>query len=62
YVLTPPRDVGGDWPTLGSMVERNRRLVVFAESADVPGDHFTILEDHSDTTAATVRKWIEALI
>ncbi len=32
------------------------------EIADIPGDHFTILEDHSDTTAATVRKWIEALI
>ncbi|WP_250279663.1 hypothetical protein [Frankia sp. Cppng1_Ct_nod] len=40
YVLTPPRDVGGDWPTLGSMVERNRRLVVFAESADVPGSFY----------------------
>ncbi|WP_239393853.1 hypothetical protein, partial [Frankia sp. CiP3] len=40
YVLTPPKDPGGAWPSLGSMVEKNRRLVVFAESADVPGSFY----------------------
>ncbi|WP_322760102.1 hypothetical protein [Frankia sp. Cr2] len=40
YALTPPMDPGGDWPSLGSMVEKNRRLVVFAESADVPGSFY----------------------
>ncbi|WP_239394540.1 type I polyketide synthase, partial [Frankia sp. CiP3] len=29
--------------------------------ADVPGDHFTILEEHTGTTAAAVKKWIDAL-
>ncbi|WP_157252973.1 type I polyketide synthase [Nonomuraea typhae] len=31
------------------------------EVADVPGDHFTVLEEHSDTTVAAVRAWIDAL-
>ncbi|MBL1097955.1 type I polyketide synthase [Streptomyces coffeae] len=28
------------------------------EDADVPGDHFTILEDHSESTALAVRAWL----
>ncbi|WP_436764410.1 SDR family NAD(P)-dependent oxidoreductase, partial [Streptosporangium sp. V21-05] len=32
------------------------------ETVDVPGDHFTVLEDYSDTTVAAVREWIDALV
>ncbi|MER5646395.1 type I polyketide synthase [Streptosporangium sp. NPDC002524] len=32
------------------------------ETADVPGDHFTVLEEHSETTVAAVREWIDALV
>jgi polyketide synthase 12 len=28
------------------------------DEADVPGDHFTILEDHAGTTAAAVDRWL----
>ncbi|MFI1766386.1 thioesterase domain-containing protein [Streptomyces sp. NPDC020800] len=28
------------------------------EDADVPGDHFTIMEDHSESTALAVRDWL----
>jgi acyl transferase domain-containing protein/thioesterase domain-containing protein len=28
------------------------------ETSDVPGDHFTILEDHAPTTAKTIRDWL----
>ncbi|WP_452672803.1 SDR family NAD(P)-dependent oxidoreductase [Streptomyces alboflavus] len=30
------------------------------EDAHVPGDHFTIMEDRSDSTALAVRAWLEA--
>nr|WGC84434.1 RsnD [Streptomyces sp.] len=30
------------------------------ESMDVPGDHFTMLEDHSDSTAAAIREWLNS--
>ncbi|CAI7974171.1 putative integral membrane protein [Frankia sp. Hr75.2] len=36
-VATPPADEDGEWPTLREMVESGRRLVVFAESQDMPG-------------------------
>lgn len=29
------------------------------EVVDVPGDHFTVLEQHTPTTADAVRQWIE---
>jgi len=29
--------------------------------ADVPGDHFTVLEGHAETTVTAVRKWIDSL-
>ena len=32
------------------------------EAVDVPGDHFTILEEHSETTVIAVREWIDSLI
>ncbi|MFC4533136.1 type I polyketide synthase [Sphaerisporangium dianthi] len=31
------------------------------ETTDVPGDHFTVLEEHSGTTVAAVRDWIETI-
>ncbi|WP_396454666.1 SDR family NAD(P)-dependent oxidoreductase [Actinomadura sp.] len=31
------------------------------ETVEVPGDHFTMLEEHSDTTAAAVETWVSAL-
>ena len=37
YLATPPAKRAGSWPTLGQMIESGHRLVVFAESADVPG-------------------------
>ncbi|WP_405461351.1 acyltransferase domain-containing protein [Streptomyces sp. NBC_00101] len=30
------------------------------EAADVPGDHFSVLEEHSATTAAAVEAWLSA--
>jgi len=35
-LFTPSADPNEPWPTLGSMIEKNRRLVVFAERADGP--------------------------
>jgi hypothetical protein len=35
-IATPPADPEGKWPTLGKMIETNKRLVVFAERADGP--------------------------
>ncbi|MCM3926216.1 PI-PLC domain-containing protein, partial [Frankia sp. AiPs1] len=35
-IVTPPADPHGRWPTLGHLVATDRRLVVFAENADVP--------------------------
>lgn len=37
HLLTPPTNPHGRWPTLGHLVATDRRLVVFAENADVPG-------------------------
>ncbi|MCK9898710.1 hypothetical protein MXD63_01255 [Frankia sp. Cpl3] len=36
YLARPPA-AGQPWPTLGQMIDRGRRLVVFAENGDVPG-------------------------
>ncbi|KPM55836.1 hypothetical protein ACG83_11290 [Frankia sp. R43] len=36
YLARPPAP-GRPWPTLGQMIDRGRRLVVFAENGDVPG-------------------------
>lgn len=35
-LYTPSADPNQPWPTLGSMIEKNHRLVVFAERADGP--------------------------
>jgi len=37
HLVTPPASPHGRWPTLGHLVTTDRRLVVFAENADVPG-------------------------
>nr|WP_281281024.1 type I polyketide synthase [Actinocorallia herbida] len=31
------------------------------DTADVPGDHFTVLEDHAGTTVDAVRAWLDTL-
>ncbi|MEU9890507.1 type I polyketide synthase [Sphaerisporangium sp. NPDC051011] len=31
------------------------------EAVDIPGDHFTTLEEHADSTAKAVRAWVETL-
>ncbi|MEV6975885.1 alpha/beta fold hydrolase [Kitasatospora sp. NPDC093806] len=31
------------------------------EVSDIPGDHFTVLEQHTPTTAAAVRRWVDAI-
>lgn len=31
------------------------------ETADIPGDHFTALEEHAASTSAAVREWVEYL-
>ncbi|MCD0449836.1 type I polyketide synthase [Actinocorallia sp. API 0066] len=31
------------------------------DTRDVPGDHFTVLEDHAETTVEAVREWLGAL-
>lgn len=36
YLVRPPAP-GRPWPTLGQLIDRGRRLVVFAENGDVPG-------------------------
>ncbi|MFF3501783.1 type I polyketide synthase [Streptomyces sp. NPDC003247] len=44
----PPRDTRAFW-----------RLP--HTTADVPGDHFSVLEEHSATTAAAVEEWLDTL-
>jgi thioesterase domain-containing protein len=31
------------------------------EATDIPGDHFTTLEEHADSTAKAIRAWVEEL-
>jgi hypothetical protein len=31
------------------------------DTVDVPGDHFTVLEEHATTTAKAVRDWLPAM-
>ncbi|MER6831801.1 type I polyketide synthase, partial [Streptosporangium sp. NPDC000563] len=55
-------------PLRGTVVDPTGRLDWRAfwplphETVDVPGDHFTVLEEHSETTVAAVREWIDALV
>ncbi|GAA1018277.1 hypothetical protein Aple_034820 [Acrocarpospora pleiomorpha] len=63
----PTLVVRADQPLRGTIVDPTGRLDWRAfwplphETADVPGDHFTVLEEHSGTTVAAVRRWIESI-
>ncbi|GAA0988890.1 hypothetical protein GCM10009555_071580 [Acrocarpospora macrocephala] len=63
----PTLVVRAEQPLRGTIVDPTGRLDWRAfwplphETADVPGDHFTVLEEHSDTTVAAVRDWIESI-
>ncbi|MET8053502.1 SDR family NAD(P)-dependent oxidoreductase [Streptosporangium sp. NPDC005286] len=60
--------VRAEEPLRGTVVDPTGRLDWRAfwplphETVDVPGDHFTVLEEHSETTVAAVRSWIDALV
>ncbi|GII95973.1 type I polyketide synthase [Sinosporangium siamense] len=69
-----PRPIGGrtlviraEEPLRGTVVDPTGRLDWRAfwplphESADVPGDHFTVLEEHAETTVQAVREWVGGL-
>lgn len=53
-IVTPPPDPDGDWPDLGELVADNRRLVVFAENADVPGTWYRRFFRYAADTPFTV--------
>lgn len=40
FLATPPADPAAPWPTLRDMINRNQRLVVFAEHADGPDPRY----------------------
>lgn len=40
FLATPPADPAAAWPTLRDMINRNERLVVFAERADGPDPRY----------------------
>jgi hypothetical protein len=54
-------------PLAGTIIDPSGRLdwrpswPLPHEVTDVPGDHFTVLESHADTTAAAVRTWLASL-
>ncbi|OAA28572.1 hypothetical protein UG55_100584 [Frankia sp. EI5c] len=49
YLARPP-GAGRPWPTLGQMIDRGRRLVVFAENGDVPGTWYrNFFRSNADT-------------
>ncbi|MEV8635065.1 SDR family NAD(P)-dependent oxidoreductase, partial [Streptosporangium sp. NPDC051023] len=63
-VETPTLLLRAAEPLRGTVINPEGRLdwraywPVTHESVDIPGDHFTILEEHSDTTAQAIRSWI----
>ncbi|QMU77007.1 acyltransferase domain-containing protein [Streptacidiphilus sp. PB12-B1b] len=64
-VDAPILAVRADTPLRGTVVDPTGRHDWRAywplphEAVDVPGDHFTLLEQHTPTTADAVRQWIE---
>ncbi len=67
-VTTPIFSVRADTPLRGTVVDPTGRHdwraywpVAPQETVDVPGDHFTLLEQHTPTTAAAVRRRLAAL-
>jgi hypothetical protein len=55
-VLTPPADPRGSWPTLRSMIDSGRRLVVFTESQDTPGTFLRSLYRYASDTPFDARR------
>ncbi|WP_344930020.1 type I polyketide synthase, partial [Streptosporangium carneum] len=66
-VETPTLLLRAAEPLRGTVIDPEGRLdwraywPVAHKAVDIPGDHFTILEEHSDTTAQTIRSWIDGL-
>ncbi|MFF0574643.1 type I polyketide synthase [Streptosporangium saharense] len=66
-VRTPILLLRATEPLRGTTVDPEGRLdwraywPVAHESVDIPGDHFTTLEERSDTTAQAIRTWIDGL-
>ncbi len=60
---TPTLLVRASDPLPGVSAERMREQAwrSFDRALDVPGDHFTAMEDHAATTAAAVGAWLEEL-
>ncbi|WP_018639005.1 PI-PLC domain-containing protein [Parafrankia elaeagni] len=50
YLLTPPDSPSGSWPRLGDMVAQDRKLVVFAEQADIVGSWYRRLFRYASDT------------
>lgn len=53
YVYTHPPDA--DWPTLREMIERNERVVVFAEQGGPPPDWYHHFWDYAEETRYSYR-------
>uniref|UniRef100_UPI00053A37FF thioesterase domain-containing protein n=1 Tax=Kitasatospora sp. MBT63 TaxID=1444768 RepID=UPI00053A37FF len=64
-VAAPILALRADTPLRGTVLDLTGRhdwrayWPVPHEARDIPGDHFTVLEQHTPTTAAAVRQWIE---
>ncbi|MCX5209941.1 type I polyketide synthase [Kitasatospora sp. NBC_00240] len=64
-ITTPTLAVRADTPLRGTVIDPTGRhdwrayWPVQHEVVDVPGDHFTVLEQHTPTTADAVGRWIE---
>ncbi|WP_425336818.1 type I polyketide synthase [Streptomyces profundus] len=51
----------GALPAQGPSAEWRAFWPLPHDAAEVPGDHFTVLEDHSESTAAAVADWLDGL-
>ncbi|MFC9324586.1 type I polyketide synthase [Kitasatospora sp. NPDC057015] len=64
-IAAPILSLRADTPLRGTVVDPTGRFdwraywPVPHEVVDVPGDHFTLLEQHTPTTADAVRQWID---
>jgi thioesterase domain-containing protein len=64
-VSSPTLALRADTPLRGTVVDPTGRhdwrayWPVPHEVADIPGDHFTVLEQHTGTTVEAVRQWID---
>ncbi|MFC5109787.1 SDR family NAD(P)-dependent oxidoreductase [Kibdelosporangium philippinense] len=46
----------------GAATERSVAPITASDTADVPGDHFTMIEKHASTTARVAREWLDRLL